>query len=95
MLESIGPAARAIRKIKSSNIAQTGKTILEVSFLEIDNICSMTESMKKTLGSALGIFIMLRQYFSVYPSSCHTTDTLLRPLEGGDQALIRFMTISL
>ena len=43
VLENIGPAARAIRKINSSNIAQPGKTILDVSFLEIDNVCIMTQ----------------------------------------------------
>ena len=43
ILESIGAAARVIRNINSSNIAQLGRTILDVSFLEIDNICIMTQ----------------------------------------------------
>ena len=42
ILENIGPAARAMRKINSSNIAQPGKTVLNVQFLEIDNVCIMT-----------------------------------------------------
>ena len=35
-------AARAIWRINSTNIAQPGTTILDVSFLEIDNVCIMT-----------------------------------------------------
>ena len=42
ILENIGPAARSIRKIHSSNSTQPGKTILYVSFLEIDNVCILT-----------------------------------------------------
>ena len=43
ILENIGPAARAIQKINFSNIAQPGMIILDVSLLEIDSICIMTE----------------------------------------------------
>ena len=42
-MENIGPAARAIQKINSFNIAQPGKTILDVSFIEIDNVYIMTQ----------------------------------------------------
>ena len=41
-LENIGPPARPIRKISFTNISQPGKTILDVSFLEIDNVCFIT-----------------------------------------------------
>ena len=37
-MENIGPASRAILKIKSKNIAQPGRTTLDVVFLEIDNV---------------------------------------------------------
>ena len=47
IMENIGPAARAIRKINSSNIAQQGRTILDVSFLEINNVCIMTDVIFK------------------------------------------------
>ena len=42
ILKNIGPAARAIHKINSTNTAQPGRTILDISFLEIDNVCMMT-----------------------------------------------------
>ena len=41
-LENIGPAARAMQKISSTNIAQPGRTILDESFLEFDIVCFMT-----------------------------------------------------
>ena len=41
-MKNINPAAIAIQKINFTNIAQPGKTILDVSFLEIDNVCIMT-----------------------------------------------------
>ena len=41
--ENIAPAARPIRRINSSNIALPGRTLLEVKFLEIENVCIMTQ----------------------------------------------------
>ena len=43
ILENIRPAARAIQKVNFSNISQQGRTILDVSLLEIDNVCIMTQ----------------------------------------------------
>ena len=37
------PAAWAIQRINSSNIALPGRTILEVYCLEIYNVCIMTQ----------------------------------------------------
>ena len=42
ILENLGPAARAIREINYTNNAQPGRTKLDVSFLEIDDVCIMT-----------------------------------------------------
>ena len=42
-MKNIGPAARALQKVNSSNKAQPGRTILDVSVLEIDNVCIMTQ----------------------------------------------------
>ena len=42
MLENIGPAAGAIRKSNSTNIAPPGSTLLDVSFFEINNVCIVT-----------------------------------------------------
>ena len=42
ILENIGQAARATQKINSSKIAQPGRKILDVSFLEIYNFYTMT-----------------------------------------------------
>ena len=36
------PAVREIEKINSTNIAQPGRTILDASFLEINNVCIMS-----------------------------------------------------
>ena len=41
-LENICPAVRVIQEIISTNIAQTGRPILDVTFLEIDNVCIVT-----------------------------------------------------
>ena len=38
ILKNIGPAARAIQKIYYINIGQPGRTILDLSFLEIDDV---------------------------------------------------------
>ena len=37
-----------------------------------------TEPSRNLLGSALGISLVLRLYFIVYPSFCHKTDTMLQ-----------------
>ena len=86
--ENIAPAARPIRKINTSNIALPGKTILEVYLLEIENVCIMTqvriygeiqtEPSGISTGSDLRISLVLRLYFTVYPFSCHNTNTLFR-----------------
>ena len=83
------PAARPIQRINSSNIALPVKTILKVKLLEIENVCNMTqvgvygeiwpEPSGNPLGSAHGISLVLRLYFTVHPSSCHNTDTVLIP----------------
>ena len=57
----------------------------------MENVCIMTkvgiysehypEPSGKPLGSALGISIVLRLYFTVYASSRHNTDTILGKLK--------------
>ena len=42
MLENIDPAAIAKWKINCTSIAKPGRTILDVSLLELDNVCIMT-----------------------------------------------------
>ena len=40
--ENIASAARSIRRINTSNNDLSGRTILEVYFLDIENVCTMT-----------------------------------------------------
>ena len=82
--ENIAPAARAIQRINSYNIALQEWAILESLFLEIKNVFIMTlvgiyrkiypEPSENPLDSSLGISVVLMLYFTVYPSSCHNTD---------------------
>ena len=79
-------AARTIRRINSSNIALTGRTYLKYNFQKLRVSVLRLKSgytVKYSLsplgnpsGSALGISLGLRLYFTVYPSFCHNTDTL-------------------
>ena len=41
ILENMAPAAKSIQSNNSSSIALLGKPILEVRYLEIDNVCIM------------------------------------------------------
>ena len=41
-MKYIGPAVRAVRKINSLNIAQSGRTMLVVSFVKNNNVSNMT-----------------------------------------------------
>ena len=82
-------AARLIGGINSSNIALPGRTILEVYFFLIKNVCIMTkvrihseiqpEPSGNPSGSALRNSLVLRLYFTVCPSSRHNTDTVILP----------------
>ena len=84
--ENIAPAARAKWKINSFNIALTGRTVLKVKLLIIEDVCIMTqvriygaiqpEPSGNPSGSAPGISFVLRLYFTVYPSSRPNTDTI-------------------
>ena len=86
ILENIAPAARVIRRIISVCYALLGKTILEVWFLENDDVHIMAQvRIDREIwpqpsgvpsGSALGNSLGLRLYFTVHPSSCHSKDII-------------------
>ena len=71
--KNIAPAARAIWRINSSNIALPGRTIMELEPLEIVSFCIKTHV---NIAGALWKSFVLRLYFTVYPSFSHNTDTL-------------------
>ena len=76
--EYIDPAARAIRKKNFSNIGQTEWTILIVWFLEINKVCIMIQvrNIQWNTDRALRKSHEFKLYFTLYPSSCHNTDTV-------------------
>ena len=67
---SSAAADRAILNMYFTNIAQPGRTILDVSFLEIDNVSIMT-SVRIYCNCIVTIYF--RQYFIVYLDSSHNT----------------------
>ena len=84
--ENTASAARPIWGINSSNIALPGRTILEVSLLEINNVCILfhveiygeiqPQPLGNPSGTTLVISLVLRLYFTVYPSSRLNTYTI-------------------
>ena len=84
--ENIAQSARLIRRFNSSNIALPQRTIMEKQLLQIEKVCIMTQvgiygeikpkPSRNPLGSAHGISLMLRLYFTIYISSRHSTNTI-------------------